>query len=150
MSEVKVAVSPIKTEADHKAALARIDALMDAKADTPEADELSVLADLVEAYEAKHFPIAPPDLKIVGEIKPPEVKDSAQMLRAIANDIEAGDLGSVLTVAVALKSKEGHRVFGAGALSSLEHIALLFSAAASQMNAWVWNPANPLLKEADQ
>jgi HTH-type transcriptional regulator/antitoxin HigA len=53
-------IIPIRTEADHKAALARIDALMDAAAGTPEADELSVLADLVEAYEAKHFPIELP------------------------------------------------------------------------------------------
>jgi HTH-type transcriptional regulator/antitoxin HigA len=50
-------ITPIRTEADHKAALARIDALMDAVVDSPEAEELSVLADLVEAYEAKHFPI---------------------------------------------------------------------------------------------
>lgn len=53
-------ITPIRTEADHKAALARIDALMDAAAGTPDADELSVLADLVEAYEAKHFPIELP------------------------------------------------------------------------------------------
>ena len=50
-------ITPIRTEADHKAALARIDALMDAVVDSPEAEELSVLTDLVEAYEAKHFPI---------------------------------------------------------------------------------------------
>jgi HTH-type transcriptional regulator/antitoxin HigA len=53
-------ITPIRTEADHKAALARIDALMDAAAGTSEADELSVLADLVEAYEAKHLPIELP------------------------------------------------------------------------------------------
>jgi HTH-type transcriptional regulator/antitoxin HigA len=50
----------IATEDDHKVALARIDALMGAAAGTPEADELSVLADLVEAYEAKHYPIELP------------------------------------------------------------------------------------------
>ena len=53
-------IIPIRTEADHRQALARIDALMDAEAETPEADELSVLADLVEAYETKHFPIERP------------------------------------------------------------------------------------------
>lgn len=53
-------IAPIRTEADHKAALARINALMDAEAGTPEADELSVLADLMEVYEAKHFPMEPP------------------------------------------------------------------------------------------
>jgi HTH-type transcriptional regulator/antitoxin HigA len=53
-------IAPIRTEADHRAALARIDELMDAEAGTPEADELSVLADLVAIYEAKHFPIERP------------------------------------------------------------------------------------------
>ena len=50
----------IRTEDDHKAAMARIDALMDAGPGTSEAYELSVLANLVEAYEAKHFPIELP------------------------------------------------------------------------------------------
>lgn len=54
-------MKPIKTEADHAAALARIDALMDATLDTPEGDELEVLTILVDAYEAKHVPIDPPD-----------------------------------------------------------------------------------------
>ncbi|MGE3718155.1 MAG: ImmA/IrrE family metallo-endopeptidase [Bauldia sp.] len=53
-------IAPIRTEADHRAALARIDELMDAEAGTPEADELSVLADLVEIYETKRFPVERP------------------------------------------------------------------------------------------
>ena len=53
-------ITPLRTEADHRAALARIDALMDAEVGSPDADELSVLADLVQAYEAKHFPIELP------------------------------------------------------------------------------------------
>ena len=130
------------TEAEYRGALARIDALMDAEDGTPEVAELSALADLVQAYEAEHFPIEFPNLKIVGEIKPPDNKDPVKMLRDIADDIEAGDLGSVLTLVVALKSKQGHRVFGAGVLSSLEHVALLFSAAAAQLNAWVWSPVD--------
>lgn len=32
-----------------------------AKKDTPEGDELDLLITLVESYEMKHFPIAPPD-----------------------------------------------------------------------------------------
>lgn len=53
-------ITPIRTDADHKAALARMDALMDAQAGSPEIDELSVLGDLVEAYEARRFPIELP------------------------------------------------------------------------------------------
>ena len=48
---------PIKTNADYEAALARASALMDAEHDTPDADELDVLATLIEAYEDKHFPM---------------------------------------------------------------------------------------------
>ncbi|MBI3744849.1 MAG: helix-turn-helix domain-containing protein [Chloroflexi bacterium] len=54
-------IHPIKTEADHDAALARAAALMDAEEGTPEADELDVLATLIEAYEDKHYPMDPPD-----------------------------------------------------------------------------------------
>ena len=54
-------IRPIKTEADHAAALERIEMLMDAQADTLEGDELDVLATLVEAYEETHAPIAPAD-----------------------------------------------------------------------------------------
>lgn len=54
-------IKPIKNEADYDAALAHIEMLMDAEIDTPEGDELDVLVTLVEAYEAKHHPIDPPD-----------------------------------------------------------------------------------------
>ena len=56
-------IRPIRTRADHKAALEEIAALMqaDPKPRTPEGDRLDVLATLVEAYERKQFPIDPPD-----------------------------------------------------------------------------------------
>jgi len=50
----KSKIKPIRTEADYQAALARIDALMDAAPGSLEGEELDVLADLVEPYEAKH------------------------------------------------------------------------------------------------
>lgn len=46
-------IRPIRTEADHKAALARIDTLMGAELNTPEGEELDVLTDLVRHYESK-------------------------------------------------------------------------------------------------
>lgn len=55
-----VAIKPIRTEADYEAALARADALMDAEPDTPEGEELDVLVDLIELYEAKHVPMGHP------------------------------------------------------------------------------------------
>lgn len=54
-------IRPIKTEQDYDAALAEIEALWGAQVDTPEGDRLDVLLALVEAYEAKHHPIALPD-----------------------------------------------------------------------------------------
>ncbi len=53
-------IQAIRTEPDYEAALARIDVLMDAEPGTPEGDELDVLADLVELYEAQHVPMGYP------------------------------------------------------------------------------------------
>ena len=50
-------IKPIKNESDYDVALERIDQLMDASKNTPEGDELEVLALLVEQYEASHYPI---------------------------------------------------------------------------------------------
>jgi len=47
----------IKTEADYRAALKEIESLMMADPDTPEGEKLDVMVTLIEAYEAKHFPI---------------------------------------------------------------------------------------------
>jgi HTH-type transcriptional regulator / antitoxin HigA len=54
-------IKPLKTESDYEAALAEIAQLMGAEPDTPEGDRLDVLVTLVEAWEAKHFPIEAPD-----------------------------------------------------------------------------------------
>ncbi|MCK6371461.1 MAG: helix-turn-helix domain-containing protein [Gammaproteobacteria bacterium] len=51
-------IRPIRTKKDYARALARVAALMDARAGTPEGDELDVLATLVEAYEDRHLPMA--------------------------------------------------------------------------------------------
>lgn len=53
-------IRPIRTESDYKAALTRIDELMDVELGSPEGGELDVLADLVELYESKHEPMGYP------------------------------------------------------------------------------------------
>ena len=54
-------VRPIRTKRDHEAALKEIELLWGAKTGTPEGDWLDVLATLVDAYEAEHYPIDSPD-----------------------------------------------------------------------------------------
>jgi HTH-type transcriptional regulator/antitoxin HigA len=56
-------IRPIRTEADHKAALKEISALMehDPELGTAEGDRLDILSTLVEAYENRHFPMDLPD-----------------------------------------------------------------------------------------
>lgn len=54
-------IRPVKTEEDYHNAISRIEAFWGAKKDTTEGDELDLLVTLVELYEMKHYPIAPPD-----------------------------------------------------------------------------------------
>lgn len=51
-------IKPIKTDADHRAALQEIEQLWGAGEGTPDGDRLDILATLVEAYEERRWPIA--------------------------------------------------------------------------------------------
>lgn len=72
-------IKPIKTEDDYEAVLKRIEALFEAKPNTPQGDELDVLITLVSAYEDEHYPIAAADpvevIKHVMEAKGLEMQD---------------------------------------------------------------------------
>src|SRR5665647_3815588 len=54
-------IKPIKTENDYFKSLKSVELLWGSKRDTPEGDELDLLVTIIEAYEMKHYPIAPPD-----------------------------------------------------------------------------------------
>jgi HTH-type transcriptional regulator / antitoxin HigA len=54
-------IKPIRTEEDYETALGRIEEIFDAEPDTPDGEELEILAALVEVYEKKHFPVELPD-----------------------------------------------------------------------------------------
>ncbi len=54
-------ITPIKTKRDYRRALKEIEGLMAAKRGTLEGDRLDILVTLVEAWEAKHYPIDLPD-----------------------------------------------------------------------------------------
>jgi HTH-type transcriptional regulator/antitoxin HigA len=51
----------IKSDAEHEAALAHVETLMDAAAGSKAEAELEVWSLLIEKYEEEHFPISAPD-----------------------------------------------------------------------------------------
>jgi HTH-type transcriptional regulator/antitoxin HigA len=59
----KKAIRPLRTKADHEAALDEIETYFDhePKPGTVEADRFDLLALVIEDYEKKHWPIKPPD-----------------------------------------------------------------------------------------
>ncbi len=54
-------IKPIRNSSDQESALKRIEALMSARTDTTEGDELEVLATLVDAYEKEQYSIDAPN-----------------------------------------------------------------------------------------
>ena len=54
-------IKPVRTKADHRAALREIETLMPARPGTPEGERLDVLVTLVEAWESKRYPMELPD-----------------------------------------------------------------------------------------
>ncbi len=54
-------IKPIRTRADHRAALNAIESLMTARPGTPDGERLDVLVTLVEAWERRHHPLDLPD-----------------------------------------------------------------------------------------
>jgi HTH-type transcriptional regulator / antitoxin HigA len=58
---VAAEVRPIRTKRDYEAALKEVERLWGAKTGTSSGDRLDVLATLIDAYEAEHYPMDPPD-----------------------------------------------------------------------------------------
>lgn len=54
-------LKPIRTKADYKSAMTEVERLWGAKSGTAKGDRLDVLVTLIETYEARHFPMDPPD-----------------------------------------------------------------------------------------
>lgn len=61
--QTPLAIRPIRTETDYNWALAEIEPYFEnvPESGSAQADRFDVLAALIEAYEAKHWPIDPPD-----------------------------------------------------------------------------------------
>lgn len=56
-------IKPIHTEEEYEDALRKVEPYFDNEPTpgTPDGDNFEILVMLIEAYEAKHYPIAPPD-----------------------------------------------------------------------------------------
>src|SRR6266511_862654 len=117
-------IKPIRTKRDYEAALRAVEGLMTAKRGTPEGDELDVLVTLVEAYEAKHFPLDLPDpveaIKLVMEQRNLTVKDLVTYIGRPNRVYEVLNHKRPLTMAMAWKL---HRGLGIPAESLIKQAA---------------------------
>jgi HTH-type transcriptional regulator/antitoxin HigA len=106
-------IHPIRTEADHAAALARIEALWDARPGTPEHDEIEILAVLISDYEDQRWPILPPDpvdaIRFHMEQNGLKQKDLASVIGSSSRASEIINRRRVLTVEMI---KAIHRTWG--------------------------------------
>ena len=97
-------IKPIKSESDYQRVLTAIDELMGAAPSTPESDQLEVLVALVEAYEARHWPIEAPDpisaLEHVMEARGLRQKDLGQLIGSQSHASEILNRRRPLTLAM--------------------------------------------------
>jgi len=54
-------IKPIKTEADYRDSLKKLELIFDAAIGSPESDEADILGLMIDEYEKKHYPIEAPD-----------------------------------------------------------------------------------------
>lgn len=77
-------IKPIKNDVDYRAALKEVEALMKADPDSADGEKLDVMVTLIQAYEAKYFPLDFPDpveaIKFEMERKGLTVKDLEPMI----------------------------------------------------------------------
>src|SRR5689334_2612850 len=104
-------IKPIRTRKDYESALKTIEGLMDAKRNSTEGDRLDVLVTLVEAYEARHFPLDLPDpveaIKLVMEQRSLTAKDLVPFIGQTNRVYEILNRKRPLTMAMAWKLHKG-------------------------------------------
>ena len=104
-------VKPNKSRRDYQATLKAIEGLMGAKRNSPEGDRLDVLVTLVEAYEARHFPLDLPDpvaaIKFVMEQRGLSAKDLVPYIGQSNRVYEILSYKRPLTMAMAWKLHRG-------------------------------------------
>ena len=104
-------IKPIRTKKDYEAALKAIEQLMGAKQGSAEGDRLDVLVTLVEAYEARHFPLDLPDpvaaIRFVMEQRDLSVKDLVPYIGQPNRVYEVLSRKRPLTMAMAWRLHQG-------------------------------------------
>jgi HTH-type transcriptional regulator/antitoxin HigA len=106
-------IKAIRTEADYLAALREVSVLidLDPSADDPEGERLDVLGTLVQAYEAKHYPIGPPDpidaIKFRMEQSSMTVKDLVPYIGSLNRVYEVLSYKRSLSLTMIRKLNEG-------------------------------------------
>ncbi|MBX2847322.1 MAG: transcriptional regulator [Acidiferrobacterales bacterium] len=104
-------IKPIKNESDYRATLAEIESLMMANKDSPEGEKLDVLVTLVEAYEAKNYPLDLPDpieaIRFEMERRNLTVKDLVPMIGRTNRVYEVLNKKRSLTLAMIRNLHEG-------------------------------------------
>jgi HTH-type transcriptional regulator/antitoxin HigA len=93
-------IKPVRIEADYQAALKEIERLIESQPGTPKGDRMDVLVTLVEAYEAKHFPIPVPE-------DPVQVLEYYMESRGLSRSDLTAYLGSKERVSEVLNRKRG-------------------------------------------
>jgi HTH-type transcriptional regulator/antitoxin HigA len=102
-------IRAIRTEADYDWALAEIEQYFQAEPDpgTPAADRFDVLATLIEAYEAKHWPIEPADpieaIRYKMEVAGLKQSDLAELLGSASRASEILNRKRALTIDMVFK-----------------------------------------------
>lgn len=74
-----------------------------------------------------------PDLKVVGEISPPDYRDAVKMLRNLADDIEAGEFGAVNSLVLVRFGDNGLQVHVGGRDSDFGTAMLLLTAGVNKL-----------------
>lgn len=93
-------IKPIRSEADYEASLKEIEKLIESQSGSIEGDRMDVLVTLVEAYEAKHFPIPEPN-------NPVEVLEYYMESRGLSRSDLIAYFGSKERVSEVLNHKRG-------------------------------------------
>jgi HTH-type transcriptional regulator/antitoxin HigA len=109
-------IRAIRNEADYDWALAEIESYFkkEPAAGTPDADRFDVLAALIEAYEAKHWPIEPADpieaIKFKMEMSGLKQSDLATLIGSASRASEILNRKRPLTTEMIFKISQGWQI----------------------------------------